>query len=92
MNTFGVEIMKKTRSISELQLKALRLYDEFALFSDQCAFLCDAFAAVPAHAETITPATLGGLDFYSQWLKTRLVEIKIELGQIHEQLREFEGV
>ena len=43
-------------------------------------------------SEIITPATLGGLDFYSQWLKTRLVEIKIELGQIHEQLREFEGV
>ena len=92
MDTFGVEIMKKSRSISELQLKALRLYDEFALFSDQCAFLCDAFAAVPAHQEAITPATLGGLHFISQWLKTRLVEIKIEPGQIHEQLREFEGV
>ena len=92
MDTFGVEIMKKTRSISELQLKALRLYDEFALFSDQCAFLCDAFAAVPARQEAITLATLGGLDFFSQWLKTRMVEIKIKLGQIHEQLREFEGV
>ena len=91
MDTFGVEAMKKTRKVKKLKLKVLRLYDEFALFSDQCAFLCDAFAAVPAHAETITPATLGGLDFYSQWLKTRLVEIKTELGQIHEQLRDFEG-
>ena len=79
--------MKKIKKINELQLKVLRLYDEFALFSDQCAFLCDAFAAVPAHQEAITPATLGGLEFYSQWLKTRLVEIKTELGQIHEQLR-----
>ena len=79
--------MKKIKKINELQLKVLRLYDEFALFSDQCAFLCDAFAAVPAHQEAISPATLGGLEFYSQWLKTRLVEIKTELGQIHEQLR-----
>ena len=62
MDTFGVEAMKKTRKVKKLKLKVLRLYDEFALFSDQCAFLCDAFAAVPAHAETITPATLGGLD------------------------------
>lgn len=84
--------MKKTRRISELQLKALRLYDEFALFSDQCAFLCDAFAAVPARQEAITSTTLGGLEFYSQWLKTRLVEIKSELGQIHEQLKDLERV
>ena len=43
-------------------------------------------------SEILTPAILGGFHFFSQWLKTRLVEIKIELGQIHEQLREFEGV
>lgn len=83
--------MKKTRKISELQLKVLRLYDEFTLFSDQCAFLCDAFAAVPAQQEAITPASLGGLSYHSQWLKTRMVEIKTELGQVHEQLRELDG-
>lgn len=84
--------MRINKEINELQIKVLKLYDDFAQFSDQCAFLCDSFAAVPAHQETIAPATLGGLDFYSQWLKTRLIEIKTELRQIHEQLRDFKGV
>lgn len=84
--------MKKNQDLSELQLKVLRLYDDLTLFSCQCAFLCDSFSAVPAKQEDITPATLDGIDFYSHWIKTRLVEIKIELGEVHELLGRFEGV
>ena len=81
--------MNKNRKLSELQLKVLRLYDDLTLFSYQCAFLCDSFSAVPAQQEDITPATLDGIDFYSHWIKTRLVEIKIEVGEVHELLRKF---
>lgn len=84
--------MKTRQEISTRQLKVLRLNDDFALFSNQCAFLCDAFASIPARHEEITPATLGGLEHYSHWLKTRLVEIKTELGEIHAQLRELKGL
>ena len=80
---------KKNKEIRELQLKVVRLYDEFAQFSDQCAFLCDSFAAIPAQHEFIEPETIGGIEFYSRWLKTRLLEIKNELRKIHEQLREI---
>ncbi len=82
--------MKKNRRSSELQLKVLRLYDDLAMFSYQCSFLCDAFSAIPAKQEDITPATRDGIDFYANWIKTRLIEIKIELGEIHELLRKFE--
>lgn len=85
-----VKDVKKARKLSGLQRKVLRLYDDLTQFSHQCAFLCDSFASVPAHQEDITPATLGGIDFYSHWLKTRLVEIKTEVGEIHELLRKFE--
>jgi hypothetical protein len=80
---------KKNKEIRELQLKVVRLYDEFAQFSDQCAFLCDSFAAIPAQHEFIEAGTIGGIEFYSRWLKTRLLEIKNELRKIHEQLREI---
>lgn len=81
--------MKNNKEIRELQLKVVRLYDDFTHFSDQCAFLCDAFAAIPAQQELIEPETIGGIDFYSRWLKTRLLEIKNEMRKIHEQLSEF---
>jgi len=81
--------MKKNKEIHEIQLKVLRLYDELTQFSDQCAFLCDSFAAIPAQQEFIEPETLGGIEHYSRWLKTRLVEIKIDVGEIHEQLKKF---
>lgn len=84
--------MKKTKKISKLQLKILRLYDDLTLFSDQCAFLCDSFAAVPTQHEFLSAETIGGVEFYSHWLKTRVLEIKSELGKIHEQLRELKGI
>jgi len=81
---------KKNKEIRELQLKVVRLYDEFTQFSDQCAFLCDSFAAVPAQQEYIESETIGGISFYSHWLKIRLLEIKNELRKIHEQLSKIQ--
>ena len=89
-NNPHVTTVKKNPKLSELQLKVLRLCDDLTLFSCQCAFLCDSFSAVPAQQEDITPATLDGIGFYSRWIKTRLVEIKMELGEVHELLRKFE--
>jgi len=80
--------MKKNKKIRELQFKVVKLYDEFAQFSDQCAFLCDSFAAIPSQQEVIEPETIGGISFYSHWLKTRTLEIKNELRKVHEQLNE----
>lgn len=77
------------KDMRELKLKVLRLYDEFAHFSGQCAFLCDSFAAIPAQQEFIEPETIDGIHFYSRWLKTRTLEIKNELQKIHEQLIEI---
>ncbi len=84
--------MKKNKQINELQLKVLRLYDELTQFSNQCAFLCDSFAAIPAQQEFIEPETIDGIEHYSSWLKTRLLEIKGDLRKIHEQLKEIKKI
>lgn len=65
----------------------LALYDRLSEFSDQCAFLCDAFAAIPIHEETIDPATARGIGLSAQWMKRRVQEITLNLKQLHEQVR-----
>jgi hypothetical protein len=81
--------MEMNKEIHSLHLEVVRLYDELTEFSDQCAFLCDAFAAIPAQQEDIASETISGISYYSHWLKTRLLEIKNELRKIHEQLSEL---
>jgi hypothetical protein len=65
----------------------LALYDRLAEFSDHCAFLCDAFAAIPACEETIDPATTRGIGLNAQWMKRRIQELTLELKRIREQNR-----
>lgn len=79
----------KSKNIRRLRLEFLELYDEFSEFSEQCAFLCDAFAAIPAQQELLEPGTIGGINFYSHWLKTRVLELKNELRKMYEQLKEI---
>jgi len=75
----------KSRS-KKLKGDLINLYDDLTQFSDQCSFLCDAFAAIPAQDEIIDSATIGGISFYSQWIKIRILEIKLDLKNINEQV------
>ena len=77
---------KQLIKIRHLQLDVLRLYDEFTTFSDQCAFLYDSFAAIPAQQEFIAAETINGISHYSNWLKIRQKEIKYKLHKIYEEL------
>ena len=77
------------KDIRHLQFKVVRLYDELTQFSDQFDFLCDSFTTIPGQQECIDPEAIGAMSFYSNWLKTRLLEIKNDLRKIHEQLRDI---
>jgi hypothetical protein len=79
----------RKKEIDQLQLKVLQLYDEFAQFSCQCAFLCDSFSTISAQPEFIEPETIDGIQYYSRWLKTRTLEIKSELKKVHTQLKKI---
>ena len=68
-----------------LRIDLLSLYDSVAEFSDQCAFLCDAFAAIPSYEETIDPATARGMRLSAQWMKGKVQKIQLDLKKIHEQ-------
>ena len=70
-----------------LRRDLIALYDRLTEFSDQCAFLCDAFAAIPICEESIDPATARGMGLSARWIKDTVREIKSDLKDIHEQSR-----
>lgn len=78
---------KRSNPGEKLRRDLLVLYDCLTEFSDQCAFLCDAFAAIPMCEETIDPATARGIGLSARWMKRRVLEIKLDLKKIHEQAR-----
>lgn len=78
---------KRSNPGEKLRRDLLVLYDCLTEFSDQCAFLCDAFATIPMCEETIDPATARGIGLSAQWMKRRVLEIKLDLKKIHEQAR-----
>ncbi len=65
----------------------LDYYDEFTEFSDRCAFLCDAFAAVAAHNESLDEHSVRGLAYSADWLKLRARELKEKLRTIQRSSR-----
>ena len=78
---------KRGYSREKLNNDLLALYDRLSEFSDQCVFLCDAFAAIPIYEETIDPATARGIGLSAQWMKRRVQEMTLDLKRIHEQVR-----
>lgn len=68
-----------------LSSELLDYYDQFAEFSDQCAFLCDAYASIAANSEVIDQQSARGLEHSTDWLKHRVGTLKYSLKKIHEK-------
>lgn len=70
-----------------LARRLLDYYDEFAEFSDRCAFLCDAFAAMAAQGGGLDEGSIRGLAYSADWLKSRARELKEKLRAIQRSSR-----
>ena len=60
----------------QLSSELVDLCDDFHKFSQACAFLCDAFAAVAREPECITEDTSEGIGHVSYWLKCQLKDYR----------------
>jgi hypothetical protein len=69
---------------TDISLDLLKLYDDFADFNDDCAFLCDAFASLAANHECLDQDNINGLERHAYWLKQRVGEFKERIRQIRE--------
>ena len=70
-----------------LASKSLDLCDDFSKFSDECAFLCDAFAAVTREPECITPETSEGIWHVCYKLKMQIRDYREQIEKLHNGLR-----
>lgn len=69
-----------------LKKELLNLTDEFSEFTDQCAFLCDAFSSIAAKSEDIDQASVNGFDQQADWLKQEVQRFSLRLHQLQRQL------
>jgi hypothetical protein len=76
------QLSNKTRI---LRLQLLTLHDELTEFSDQCSFLCDAFACIPAQEEVIDAESIRGISYFAHWMKGRIRKMKTDLIAVRNQ-------
>ncbi|WDE07659.1 hypothetical protein SG34_012635 [Thalassomonas viridans] len=73
-----------------LTSEVIKLTDDFALFSADCAFLCDAFAVIASEQEDIGELTGYGLSRHAHWLKTQVAEFNERIYRLHQRIQEQE--
>lgn len=93
---YGIEQMAKSRTQRELpnktrilRLQLLTLHDELTEFSDQCSFLCDAFACIPAQKEAIDAESIRGISYFAHWMKGRIRKMKTDLKAVRNQANDL---
>ncbi|WDE03498.1 hypothetical protein SG34_019160 [Thalassomonas viridans] len=68
------------------QLSALvDLTDDFSQFHQECAFLCDAFAAVAQEPECISEETSEGIRHMSYWLKGQAKDYYQRIDDLYQE-------
>ncbi|WDE02780.1 hypothetical protein SG34_015145 [Thalassomonas viridans] len=68
----------------QLSKDFLDLCNDFDKFSDECAFLCDAFAALAQDPESITPPTGDGIGHVSYWLKCQVLDYREKIDELRK--------
>ncbi|WDE03453.1 hypothetical protein SG34_018915 [Thalassomonas viridans] len=61
------------------------LTDDFCKFHQECAFLCDAFAAVAQEPECITEETSEGIRHMSYWLKYQAKDYYQRIDDLYQE-------
>ncbi|WDD96715.1 hypothetical protein [Thalassomonas actiniarum] len=74
-------------TIEQWSRELLDLCEDFCQFSQECAFLFDAFAAVAREPECITPDTSEGIRHVNFWLKYQVIGYREKINRLHEGWR-----
>ncbi|WDE10380.1 hypothetical protein [Thalassomonas haliotis] len=65
----------------------VNLRDDFSKFSEECAFLFDAFSAVGREPECITEHTSEGTRHLCYWLKYQVIGYREKIEEMQESWR-----
>ncbi|WDE10242.1 hypothetical protein [Thalassomonas haliotis] len=70
-------------TLEQWSSELLDLCDDFCQFSQECAFLFDAFAAVAKEPECITEDTSEGIRHINFWLKYQVIGYREKINRLH---------
>ncbi|WDE08458.1 hypothetical protein SG34_031535 [Thalassomonas viridans] len=62
----------------------ISLTDDFQKFNEECAFLCDAFAAVAREPDCISEETGEGIGHISCWLKDQVKDYNERINTLYK--------
>ncbi|WDD97879.1 hypothetical protein [Thalassomonas actiniarum] len=71
-----------------ISAEVLALANDFHTFSSDCAFLCEAFAAIASEQPRIDGYTVYGFNRYSLWIKEQVVDFDERIQKLQEHIRE----
>jgi len=71
----------------QLSSDFVNLSDDFGKFSEECAFLFDAFAAVSREPECITEHTSEGIRHLCYWLKYQVIGYREKIDEMQDSWR-----
>lgn len=71
-----------------LAMDILILYDDFAEFNNNCAFLCHAIFCVISADLELDKHVIEGMTEFAHQIKRRSAELKEQVSRLHEKSRE----
>ncbi|WDE03618.1 hypothetical protein SG34_019835 [Thalassomonas viridans] len=74
--------------IESIASEFLKLTNDFAAFSADCAFLCEAFTAIAGEQEDLNEFTSYGIRRYSNSLKEQVIAFDGKIHQLQTRMRE----
>lgn len=60
------------------------LYDEVLEFTDECSFLCDAYAALAVQNDSFDNNTASGISMSAHMLKQKAATIQQRVREVHD--------
>jgi hypothetical protein len=79
--------------VSPISAALTDLYDEVLEFTDECAFLCDAYAALAVQNDGFDNHTASGISMSAHVLKQKAATIQQRVREVHDlaQIQDSRG-
>ncbi|WDE10388.1 hypothetical protein [Thalassomonas haliotis] len=79
---------KKSAEQKAISAEVLALTNDFNTFSANCAFLCEAFAAIASDQSNMDDYIVYGFNRYGLWIKEQVVDFDERIEKLQEHIRE----
>ncbi|WDE10871.1 hypothetical protein [Thalassomonas haliotis] len=79
---------KRSAEQKAISAEVLALTNDFNAFSANCAFLCEAFAAIASDQSSMDAYIVYGFNRYGLWIKEQVTNFDERIEKLQEHIRE----